>query len=166
MRWTVACTAAVGFVLAYRNVTDLEKVVLAIVALMGIAFIATAVVAQPDWYRTRKASSPRFRPGVGILLVALVGTNFSLNAAFYAAYGTKKPRPRAQYRETTLADTIPGIVAPGIMTALVITAAAAVLGKRGPREGPFNVRRVPRTPGRTRPDQSSPSGSPVRPSPP
>ena len=34
-----------------------------------------------------------------------------------------------------IADTIPGIVAPGVMTALVIAAAAAVLGGKGGPEG-------------------------------
>ena len=74
--------------------------------------------------------------GVGLLLVALVGTNFSLNAAFYAGYASReRGLRRDQYRETTIADTIPGIVAPGIMTALVIAAAAAVLSGQGGPEG-------------------------------
>ena len=68
--------------------------------------------------------------------MALVGTNFSLNAAFYAGYASReRGLRRDQYRETTIADTIPGIVAPGVMTALVIAAAAAVLGGKGGPEG-------------------------------
>ena len=64
--------------------------------------------------------------------MALVGTNF-LNAAFYAGYASReRGLRRDQYRETTIADTIPGIVAPGVMTALVIAAAAVLSGKGGP----------------------------------
>ena len=63
--------------------------------------------------------------------VALVGTNFSINAAFYNAYGTKERRRTAEeYRDVTIVDTIPGIVAPGVMTALVIIVGLAFLAKR------------------------------------
>jgi Mn2+/Fe2+ NRAMP family transporter len=104
---------------------------------MATSFIATAIITQPDWLAAGKgAVVPEVPGGVGLLLVALVGTNFSLNAAFYAGYASReRGLRRDQYRETTIADTIPGIVAPGVMTALVIAAAAAVLGGKGGPEG-------------------------------
>jgi manganese transport protein len=138
VRWTLACSVVVASIMfarqAYRVI---EKVVLAIVALMGISFIATAIITQPDWLAAGTgAVVPEVPSGVGLLLVALVGTNFSLNAAFYAGYTSReRGLRRDQYRETTIADTIPGIVAPGIMTALVIAAAAAVLSGQGGPEG-------------------------------
>ena len=139
--WTVVCTAAVGFVLAFRNVYGIvEKALLTIVVLMGLAFIASTVVAQPDWYRAMEGMVPSLPPGSEILIVALVGTNFSINAAFYTSYGIKEHRrTRADYRDITLVDTIPGIVAPGIMTALVIMVSAAVLGKTGAEAGTINA---------------------------
>jgi manganese transport protein len=139
--WTVVCTAAVGFVLAFKNVYGIvEKVLLVIVVLMGIAFIASTVIAQPDWYRSMAGMVPQLPAGSEILIVALVGTNFSINAAFYTSYGIKEHRrTRADYRDITLVDTIPGIIAPGIMTALVIMVAAAVLGKTGAEAGTINA---------------------------
>ena len=139
--WSVVCTAAVGFVLAFRNVYGIvEKALLVIVVLMGIAFIASTVIAQPDWYRAAQGMVPGLPAGSEILIVALVGTNFSINAAFYTSYGIKEHRrTRADYRDITLVDTIPGIVAPGIMTALVIMVAAAVLGKTGAEAGTINA---------------------------
>jgi manganese transport protein len=139
--WTVVCTAAVAFVLAFKNVYGIvEKALLAIVVLMGIAFIASTIVAQPDWYRSMEGMVPTLPPGSEILIVALVGTNFSINAAFYTSYGIKENRrTRADYRDITLVDTVPGIVAPGIMTALVIMVAAAVLGKTGAEAGTINA---------------------------
>ncbi|MGX9901287.1 NRAMP family divalent metal transporter [Arthrobacter sp. SA17] len=139
--WTVVCTSAVGIVLAFRNVYGIvEKALLVIVVLMGIAFIASTVVAQPDWYRSMEGMVPQLPAGSEILIVALVGTNFSINAAFYTSYGIKEHRRnRADYRDITLVDTIPGIVAPGIMTALVIMVAAAVLGKTGAEAGTINA---------------------------
>jgi manganese transport protein len=139
--WTVVCTAAVAFVLAFRNVYGIvEKALLAIVALMAFAFVASAVVAQPDWYSSLEGMVPQLPAGSEILIVALVGTNFSINAAFYNSYGIKEHRrTRADYRDITLVDTIPGIVAPGIMTALVIIVAASVLGKTGAEAGTINA---------------------------
>jgi Mn2+/Fe2+ NRAMP family transporter len=139
--WTIVCTIAVGIVLAFRNVYGIvEKVLLVIVVLMALAFIASTVVAQPDWYRALEGSVPTLPAGSEILVVALVGTNFSINAAFYTSYGIKEHRrTRADYRDITLADTIPGIVAPGIMTALVIMVAAAVLGRTGAEAGTINA---------------------------
>jgi Mn2+/Fe2+ NRAMP family transporter len=103
---------------------------------MAVAFVASAVVAQPDWYRSLEGMVPTLPAGSEILVVALVGTNFSINAAFYTSYGIKEhKRTPADYRDITLADTIPGIVAPGIMTALVILVAASVLGKTGGEAG-------------------------------
>ncbi|MEW9873548.1 Nramp family divalent metal transporter [Arthrobacter sp. HS15c] len=139
--WTVVCTAAVAIVLAFKNVYGIvEKALLAIVVLMGIAFIASTVVAKPDWYQAMEGMVPQLPPGSEILIVALVGTNFSINAAFYTSYGIKENgRTRADYRDITLVDTIPGIVAPGIMTALVIMVAASVLGKTGAEAGTINA---------------------------
>lgn len=131
--WTVICTVGVATLLLLRNVYRvIEKLLVGIVALMAIAFIASAFIANPDWIQAASGLIPSAPDGSWLLIVALVGTNFSINAAFYTSYGTKeRGRTEADYRDVTLVDTIPGIVAPGIMTALVIVVAAAVLGQTG-----------------------------------
>jgi len=99
---------------------------------MAITFIASAFISNPDWAAAGAGLLPTAPGGAWLLIVALVGTNFSVNAAFYTSYGTKeRGRSEADYRDVTAVDTIPGIVAPGIMTALVIVVAAAVLGQTG-----------------------------------
>lgn len=130
MWWTLACTAAVATILFTRRLYSvIEKMLLAIVATMAVSFVATAILSRPDWPSAAAGLAPTIPSGTGLLLVALVGTNFSINAAFYTGYASReRGLRRDQYRETTLIDTIPGIVAPGVMTALVIIAAAAVLG--------------------------------------
>lgn len=127
--WTLACTAVVASILFARRLYGLiEKLLLAIVAAMAVSFVVTAVLSRPDWSAAAGGLLPSVPAGTGLLLVALVGTNFSINAAFYTGYAAReRGLRRDQYRETTLADTVPGIVAPGVMTALVIVAAAAVL---------------------------------------
>ena len=138
--WTVACTIAVFAILLFRNVYRVvEKVLIAIVALMAIGFVVSAIVAQPDWAVAAAGLMPTMPPGSEMIVVALVGTNFSINAAFYTSYGIKeRGHTREQYRDVTLVDTIPGIVAPGIMTALVIVVAAAVLGRTGEEASTMN----------------------------
>ena len=130
--WSAVCTVFVGLILLFRNVyRTVERILLVIVALLAATFIFSAVIAQPDWFQAVNGLVPSIPPGGQLLVVALVGTNFSLNAAFFTSYGThERKRTEAEYRQTTIADTIPGIVAPGIMTSLVIVVAAAVLGRQ------------------------------------
>ncbi|MFV0460026.1 MAG: Nramp family divalent metal transporter [Actinomycetales bacterium] len=131
--WTLATTTLVAATLLARRLYGLiEKLLLAVIIGMGICFVLTAVLAKPDWGAAAAGLVPSIPAGTGLLLVALVGTNFSINAAFYTGYASReRGLTRSQYRETTLADTIPGIVAPGVMTMLVIIAAAAVLSGSG-----------------------------------
>lgn len=133
--WTAVCTVGVGFVLLMRNVyTAVERILLVLVAMMAIGFVASAFLAHPDWSAGIAGMVPSFPPGAQLLIIALVGTNFSINAAFFTSYATRERGIRAdQYRDATVTDTIPGIVAPGIMTCLVIMVAAAVLGHTGER---------------------------------
>lgn len=133
--WTLFVTIAVGFILLARNTYRLiERILVALVATMAVGFVATAFMARPDWGASLTGLLPTMPIGSELLLVALVGTNFSINAAFFTSYATRAHQVRAdQYRDATITDTIPGIVAPGIMTALVIMVAAAVLGHTGER---------------------------------
>lgn len=131
--WTIVGTLLVATILLFRNVYRvIEKVLVVMVAVMAIAFVTTAFIADPDWAAAASGLIPRVPDNAWLLVIALVGTNFSVNAAFYTSYGTKeRGRTAADYRDITIVDTIPGIVAPGIMTSLVIVVAASVLGATG-----------------------------------
>lgn len=135
--WTLVCTIVVAaVVLARRYYSILERAILAIVALMATGFLASAVLTKPDWAAVGAGFVPGIPDGVGLLLVALVGTNFSINAAFYTGYATReRGLNRSQYGSITLGDTIPGIVAPGLMTILVIVVAAAATARTGVEAG-------------------------------
>jgi manganese transport protein len=133
--WTLVCTLGVAFILLVRNIYGVvERVLLVLVAMMAIGFVASAFLARPDWIAGLGGMVPNFPPNAELLIIALVGTNFSINAAFFTSYATRERGIRAdQYRDSTITDTIPGIVAPGVMTCLVIIVAAAVLGHTGER---------------------------------
>lgn len=131
--WTVVCTCVVGAVLfARRYYSVFERGIIAIVALMAAGFLASAFLTDPDWAAAGSGFLPSVPNDVGLLLVALIGTNFSINAAFYTGYATRERGMRPEnYRAITVGDTVPGIVAPGIMTILVIIVAAAATGRTG-----------------------------------
>jgi Mn2+/Fe2+ NRAMP family transporter len=131
--WTLVCTLVVaGLVFARHYYSVFERVILGIVALMAGGFIASAALTGPDWTAAAAGLVPTIPPGVGVLLIALVGTNFSINAAFYGAYATRERKlTREQYSTITVGDTIPGIVAPGVMTILVMIVAAAAASQTG-----------------------------------
>jgi len=131
--WTVICTVLVGTILLLKKIYGVvEKILIVIVALMAFCFVASAFASNPDWAAAGAGLIPVVPGGSWLLIIGLVGTNFSINAAFFASYGTKaRTRTETEYRDITIVDTIPGIVAPGIMTALVIVVAASVLGQTG-----------------------------------
>jgi Mn2+/Fe2+ NRAMP family transporter len=131
--WTLVCTVVVaGVVFARRYYSVFERAMVAIVAIMAAGFLASAVMTGPDWAAAGDGFVPAVPSGVGLLLVALVGTNFSINAAFYTGYAVRERKlTRDQYGMITVGDTIPGIVAPGLMTILVIIVAAAATSHTG-----------------------------------
>ena len=135
--WTLVCTIVVAtVVLARRYYSILERAILGIVVLMATGFLASAILTKPDWAAAGAGFVPTVPGGVGLLLVALVGTNFSINAAFYTGYATReRGLKRHQYGSITVGDTIPGIVAPGLMTILVIVVAAAATARTGVEAG-------------------------------
>src|SRR5699024_9451938 len=131
--WSLICTLFVAAVLFIRSTyAVVEKVLVVMIAIMAICFVISAFVSGADWAQAASSRIPTVPGGASILVIALVGTNFSINAASYASYATKeRKRTAEEYRTVTAVDTIPGIVAPGIMTILVIVVAAAVLGSTG-----------------------------------
>lgn len=135
--WTAICTAVVATVVFTRNTYKLvERALIGAVVLMALGFILSAMLTGPDWGAAAGGLLPTIPPGVGLLLVALIGTNFSINAAFYTGYATRQRSMRPeQYRDITIGDTFPGIIAPGIMTILVIVVAASAKEQTGASPG-------------------------------
>ncbi|WP_025780648.1 Nramp family divalent metal transporter [Brevibacterium sp. VCM10] len=131
--WSLICTLFVASILFIRSTyAVVEKILVVMIAVMAICFVVSAFVSGADWAQAASSLVPSVPSGAWILVIALVGTNFSINAAFYASYATReRKRTAEEYKTVTLVDTIPGIVAPGIMTILVIVVAAAVLGQTG-----------------------------------
>ena len=144
--WAVIVTlVGLGLVWTRNYYKSLEMVIIGLVGLMLTTFVVTAFLSQPNWGEAASGLIPSLPGGqAGLLVVALIGTNFSVTAAFYAGYAIReKGTDKEQYRETTLTDTLAGVIAPGVMTILVIVAAAAVLQPQGATvESPADMARV------------------------
>lgn len=125
--WMLICTGAVVFVVFAKNVyKTVERLLIALLAVMAIGFVVSALMTNPEWDEIGSGLIPSFPPGSELLVIALAGTNFSINAAFYISYAVRERGVREnQYKEITLSDTIPGISAPGVMAVFVIAAAVA-----------------------------------------
>lgn len=50
------------------------------VGVMAIAFVTSAFIANPDWAAAASGLIPRVPGDAWLLVIALVGTNFSVNA--------------------------------------------------------------------------------------
>lgn len=132
--WMLICTAAVVFVVFARNVYRvIERLLIALLAVMAIGFVISATMTSPEWIAIGQGMMPTIPEGSELLIIALAGTNFSINAAFYISYAVRERGVKEnRYREVTLSDTIPGITAPGVMVIFVV--AAAVATNEGGRE--------------------------------
>lgn len=131
--WTLACTVAVGLLIAMRNTYKaMERLLVALIGLMSVGFLASTILSDPNWVAAAKGLIPQIPAEAGVLLIALIGTNFSINSAFYTGYAIhERQLKRGQYRAITLMDTLPGNVATAFMAMLIIIVASAVLNSTG-----------------------------------
>lgn len=131
--WTLACTVAVGLLIAMRNTYKaMERLLVALIGLMSVGFLASTILSDPNWVAAAKGLIPQIPAEAGVLLIALIGTNFSINSAFYTGYAIhERQLKREQYRAITLMDTLPGNVATAFMAMLIIIVASSVLNSTG-----------------------------------
>lgn len=131
--WTLASTVAVGLLIAMRNTYKaMERLLVALIGLMSVGFLASTLLSDPNWAAAAQGLIPKFPAEASVLLIALIGTNFSINSAFYTGYAIHERKlNRQQYRAITLMDTLPGNVATAFMAMLIIIVASAVLHSTG-----------------------------------
>lgn len=130
--WAVVCAVLMILVMLARDAYGaVEKLMIAAMALMVAVFAITAVMVKPDWLEVAGGFVPASIPGDSVAVFALLGTNLSIYAAFYATYTIREKGTKTRdYRSSTLVDTIPGVILPGVITILIIIAGAAVLEGR------------------------------------
>jgi len=118
--------------LFFRNFYQtLERLMIAIVALMLFAFLTTMFLVKPDISGIFTGFVPSFPAGSTGLVIAFSASCFSIVGAFYQAYlmqARKRMNPGAVMENS---KGFIGMIILGIMSAVVMICAAAVLNKQG-----------------------------------
>lgn len=106
----------------------LERLMIALVAVMLIAFVTTLFLAKPSVTGIVQGFVPSYDPNASVLLIAFVASCFSIVGAFYQSYLMQERKKMGA--EVTNKST-PGILILGFMSVVVIICAAAVLHPQG-----------------------------------
>jgi manganese transport protein len=118
--------------LFFRNFyKTLERLMIAIVALMLFAFLTTMFLVKPDVGGIVTGFLPSFPQGSTGLIIAFSASCFSIVGAFYQTYlvqARKKANPSSVMDN---GNGFVGMIILGIMSAVVMICAAAVLNKQG-----------------------------------
>ena len=133
--WVLIFNALGLLLLFFRSFYKLmEKLMIALVAIMLFAFLTTLFMVDPDIGKTAAGFIPSMPAGSLGLTIAFTASCFSLVGAFYQAYlvqERKKARVIDAPEENAQASSTTGIIILGIMGAVVLICAAAVLNPQG-----------------------------------
>jgi manganese transport protein len=110
---------------------SLERLMIGLIGLMLITFLITAFVSRPEGGALARGFVPNIPEGAGLLIVALIGTTFSVVGAFYQGYLVQEKGWREDEYGQGAADALSGIIVLSLITILVMVAAAAVLLPQG-----------------------------------
>lgn len=129
--------ALAGFILWQGSYKLVEKVLIALVLLMSVAFLATFILTQPDWFAlVAGLLIPSVPTGSILMVVALIGTTVvPYNLFLHASSCAEKWRSADQLNEARQ-DIYISIPLGGLISlAIVATAASAFFGKALTIEG-------------------------------
>lgn len=110
----------------------LEKLMIALVALMLFSFVTTLFFAHPDPASMAEGFVPSIPAGSQGLIVAFMASCFSIAGAFYQSYLMQEQRKVRRAKGEAVQDSsVTGILILGVMSAVVMICAAAVLKPKG-----------------------------------
>jgi manganese transport protein len=109
----------------------LEKLMIMLVGLMLFAFITTLFLAKPSLAGVAGGFVPEVPTGSLGLVIAFFASTFSIVGAFYQSYLVQeRVKLNPEIKETN-SNSITGIFILGLMSAIVLICAAAVLNPKG-----------------------------------
>lgn len=109
----------------------LEKLMIFLVALMLFAFVTTLFFAKPSISGIAGGMVPQLPIGSTGLVIAFFASCFSIVGAFYQSYLVQERIKLNPEIKETQSNSITGIVILGVMSAIVMICAAAVLNVKG-----------------------------------
>lgn len=109
----------------------LEKVMIVIILVMLVAMITTAVIAKPDMGAAVAGLVPHIPEGSVPLVVGLAATTFSVVGALYQIQLVREKGWTASDFRSARRDAVIGTLILGILSAVIMIAAAATLNPAG-----------------------------------
>jgi len=115
-----------------RFYSVLEKTMILLIILMLLSFIATLFYAKPDLAGIASGFVPSYPANSLALMIAFTASCFSIVGALYQSYLVQeRRRQRTPGAENKKSGSVAGIILLGVMSAVVIICAAAVLHPKG-----------------------------------
>lgn len=105
----------------------LEKIMIGLIIVMLIAFLVTLFLSNPPIGEIAAGFVPRIPSGSFALIIAFMASCFSVVGACYQSYLMQERRRINPQAKQSGRDSAPGILILGIMSAIVLICAAAVL---------------------------------------
>lgn len=132
--WIILFTGlGVGLLFLRKFYSVLEKTMILLIIMMLLSFIATLFYAKPDLAGIATGFIPSYPDNSLGLIIAFTASCFSIVGALYQSYLVQERRAQrtATATEDKKSGSVAGIVLLGIMSAVVIICAAAVLHPKG-----------------------------------
>ena len=105
----------------------LETIMIVLIGVKLFAFLATLIIVRPDIGALTKGVQPVIPVGSLGLVIAFTASTISIVAAFYQSYVVQERRRINTDGSHAKQDSITGVILLGLMSAMVMTCAAAVL---------------------------------------
>lgn len=121
-----------GFVLWRGSYKQIEKVLIALVLFMGLAFVTTFIVVKPDISALiRGLTVPTIPDGSLLTIIALIGTTVVPYNLFLHASAVKDKWAGKDDLAAARVDTVTAIGLGGLITVFIVSTAAASMFARG-----------------------------------
>lgn len=105
----------------------LEKIMIALIIVMLVAFLVTLFLSKPSLTQIAGGLVPEIPAGSFGLIIAFMASCFSIVGACYQSYLMQERRRIHPEVKQSGRDSFPGILILGVMSAIVLICAAAVL---------------------------------------
>ncbi|MDF9798919.1 manganese transport protein [Catalinimonas alkaloidigena] len=130
--WVLAFTLTAISLLFFRSFYKvLEKVMIALVAVMLLSFLITLALAKPDLAAVGLGLVPTLPSGSEVLTIALIASSFSVVGAFYQGYLVKEKGWKKNQIKQGKKEAITGVMVLGMISLFILINAAAILYPKG-----------------------------------
>lgn len=132
VQWIIIFNVISIGLLFFRNFYKvLEKLMLALICLMLLAFLTTLFLSRPVITDIAAGFVPSIPSGSVALITAFIASSFSIVAAFYQAYLIQERKRNLAAGAIVKDRSFTGIFILGLMTSIVMICAAEVLRPQG-----------------------------------